>query len=289
MTSAAGQEDLDPLPLWECGIALSSALAIFGAWAWLTSSGLWDGAVTSASAGYILLSALSVVLQLASNVAAAAARRARAYGLQGSFCWAVGLMTAGASYNAFSVHHAWEVTGLISTDADALFALLIIVLSVVLAGFEPALYWIDEALKGEASSRRAAFVSSISTRTSQRINEIAKIEHEPAPVTSLDQARSRRSGFGAAGAAALFAATGAAVLAPIQPVAAASSEPASKAGDRIVRPADPIARARAEEAALALLVDGDASYRRIERETGLHRDTIKRLAATIERAEIAAA
>lgn len=289
MTSAAGQEDLEPLPLWECGIALSSALAIFGAWAWLTSSGLWDGAVTSASAGYILLAVLSLVVQFAANMAAAAARRARAYQLTHSFRWAVGLMTVGAGYNAFSLHHAWEVTGLISPDADALFAGLIFVLSVVLAGFEPALYWIDEALKGEAAHRRATFMSNLSTRAPERVEETPKIEHEPAAVASLDQVRGRRRGLGVAGAAALLAATGAAALAPAQPAAAASSEAAPKSGDRIVRPADAIARAKAEELALALLMDGDVSHRRIERETGLHRDTIKRLAATIERAETVAA
>lgn len=152
--------DQKPLPLEQCGLALSWTLAVFGGWAWLMSAGLWTGELTAKSPGFVLLAALSVVLQIASNYSAAAARRARALELTESFNWAVRLMIAGGAYNAFSLHHAWMATGLIpelfpltveSMAANA----PILFLSLVLAFFEPALYWIDEALKGEFAARAA--------------------------------------------------------------------------------------------------------------------------------------
>lgn len=158
--------DQKPLPLEQCGLALSWTLAVFGGWAWLLSAGLWTGELTAKSPGFVLLAALSVVLQIASNYSAAAARRARALGLTESFNWAVRLMIAGGAYNAFSLHHAWMATGLIpelfpltveSMAANA----PILFLSLTLAFFEPALYWIDEALKGEFAARAALGVLAL--------------------------------------------------------------------------------------------------------------------------------
>lgn len=149
---SAGHE-LKPLPLWQTGVALSGAIAIFGAWAWLEKAGVWSLTVTSKSAGFILFAALSVILQVASNFAAAAARRARSFGLRRSFQWAVGLMSMGGAYNAFSFHSALEVCGMLGPDADGMLQFVLILISVGVAGYEPALYWIDEALRAETDER----------------------------------------------------------------------------------------------------------------------------------------
>lgn len=158
MTTA--EHELDPLPLELCGWALSASLAAFGGWAWLLSAGVWTSEITAASAGYILLAGLSLVLQVCSNFAAAAARRARAMKLHKSYEWSVRMMMCGAFYNAFSVHHAWEATGLMSPmfplSIETAFANApLLLLAGVLAFFEPALYWVGEALRGEAKTRQA--------------------------------------------------------------------------------------------------------------------------------------
>jgi hypothetical protein len=290
MSASINEHDLKPLPLEACGLALSWSLALFGAWAWLLAGGALTGELTMASAGYILLAVLCVVVQIASNYAAAAARRARALKLPGSHAWAVRLMMAGGAFNAFNAHHAWETTGLVPPiwpmSPEAFMANLpVLALSIVLAMYEPALYWIDEALKGEASARKAL-------ADEDALNQARARDQGPRPaednVETLDAQR-RRSGrraLGGAAAAILMAAGGSAAL---PPPAHANAADTTRPVDRPVRPADPVARAKAEERALAMLMDGDWSHRAIERETGLHRDTIKRLAATIERAETIAA
>lgn len=200
----AGHE-LEPLPLWQTGVALSSAIAIFGTWAWLEKAGVWTHVVTSKSAGFILFAALSVILQASSNFAAAAARRARSFGLHRSFQWAVGLMTMGGAYNAFSFHNALDVCGMLGPDADAFLQVVLFVISIGIAGYEPALYWIDEALRAESDERHKAKIAAEDKRI-------------------LDEASAREAGLEAARAEGI--ATG--KVAPLRtPAHDASVDPAS--------------------------------------------------------------
>lgn len=158
MTSAVAlaEPELKRLPLQECAYALSIALACFAAWAWLASAGVWawvfdGGALTPQAAGFVLLAALSFIVQIAANVAAAAARQAQAAGLPREFERARVLMILGGAYNAVSLHHAFSLVGFLAGDM----ALLIWPLAGALAFYEPAQYWIDEALAHERDARKA--------------------------------------------------------------------------------------------------------------------------------------
>lgn len=160
MTSASlatPEPELQRLPLQECAYALSVALAAFAAWAWLSSAGVWAalgglrGALAPQAAGFILLAALSFIVQIAANVAAAAARQAQACKLPKEFERARTLMLLGGAYNAVSLHHAFSLVGFLSGDM----ALLIWPLAGALAFYEPAQYWIDEALAHERADRKA--------------------------------------------------------------------------------------------------------------------------------------
>lgn len=153
---ATSEPELQRLPLQECAYALSIALAAFAAWAWLASAGVWAamfgaGELAPQAAGFILLAALSFIVQIAANVAAAAARQAQACKLPKEFDRARALMFLGGAYNAFSLHHAFEMVGFLSGAA----ALLTIPMACALAFYEPAQYWIDEALAHERNDRKA--------------------------------------------------------------------------------------------------------------------------------------
>lgn len=288
MTTAAATAPLDlgqkPLPLEQCGLALSWCLAIFGAWAWLLSAGVWSGEVTARSAGFVLLAVLSVVLQIASNYSAAAARRARVLGLKGSYAWAVRLIVAGGLYNAFSVHHAWESTGLVPplfpmTPETLLAAAPVLLLSVVLCMFEPALYWIDEAIKGEEALRRA----QAEERTLERARET--VEPSGSNVFSLRRA----AAIGAVGAAASLMT--AAPVAPIPMQYPMVDLPADRAAETTrVAEAKPAAKPRGRwsaerrERAIDMLVSG-ATPAEVQAATGMHRTSVLRILASVQRAE----
>lgn len=291
MNIAISDHDLKPLPLELVGRVLSLCLAVFGAWAWLLSAGLWTGEVSAQSAGFVLLAVLSVVLQIASNYAAAAARRASAYQLAASYRWAIGLMLAGGAYNAFSLHHAWEATGLIGPllplTAESVIANgPIAALSIALAGFEPAIYWIDEALRAEASARQAQSESAAAERRAERLASQAARPEEFRPVfgrpTLVEIGR-------AAAGVALVAAGGAAGPGALAAPPVEQHEPRGRAGDPIARPVDPLERERIEEMALALLMKGDFSQRAVASKTGLSRHAIALLARRVQMAEILAA
>lgn len=160
MTSASitmPEPELQRLPLQECAYALSVALAMFAAWAWLSSAGVWAAmtglrdAMAPQAAGFILLAALSFIVQIAANVAAAAARQAQHAGLPKEFERARVLMILGGAYNAVSLHHAFALVGFMTGDM----AFLIWPLAGALAFYEPAQYWIDEALAGARAERKA--------------------------------------------------------------------------------------------------------------------------------------
>lgn len=291
MSIAISDHDLKPLPLELVGRVLSLCLAVFGAWAWLLSAGFWTGAVSAQSAGFVLLAVLSVVLQIASNYAAAAARRASAYQLAASYRWAIGLMLAGGAYNAFSLHHAWEATGLVGPllplTAESVVANgPIAVLSIALAGFEPAIYWIDEALRAEASARQAQAESAAAERRAERLaSQTARPEEMRAVFGRPTLVEIGRAAAGVA----LVAAGGAAVPGALAAPPVEQHEPRGRAGEPIARPVDPLEREKIEEEALALLMRGDFSQRAVAGKTGLSRHAVGLLARRVQIAETLAA
>jgi hypothetical protein len=162
---ALPEPELKRLPLQECAYALSIALACFAAWAWLASAGAWAALVawdgskfTPQAAGFILLAALSFIVQIAANVAAAAARQAQATNLPKEFERARTLMILGGAYNAVSLHNAFSLVGFLSGEPVLGFLppeLLVWPIAAALAFYEPAQYWIDEALAHERDARKA--------------------------------------------------------------------------------------------------------------------------------------
>jgi hypothetical protein len=209
---ALPEPELKRLPLQECAYALSIALACFAAWAWLASAGLWvwiagAGSLTPQAAGFVLLAALSFIVQIAANVAAAAARQAQSAKLPAEFERARVLMILGGAYNAVSLHHAFSLVGFLSGDM----ALLIWPLAGALAFYEPAQYWIDEALAHERDARKAradagqrAELEKIRERQDRM-----QARQQGDNVTAISEPRER----GLARKAALTAGAGATVLA----------------------------------------------------------------------------
>lgn len=211
MTSASlatPEPELQRLPLQECAYALSVALAAFAAWAWLASAGVWaafsgTGDLAPQAAGFILLAALSFIVQIAANVAAAAARQAQACKLPKEFERARVLMILGGAYNAVSLHHAFSLVGFLSGDM----ALLIWPLAGALAFYEPAQYWIDEALAHEREHRKAKRDAAEQAAADARAERMRRLDEEArqrreasqntggtSPVTNLDTHRRRRRG-----------------------------------------------------------------------------------------------
>lgn len=239
MTTIASEPELERLPLQECAYALSIALACFAAWAWFASAGVWAaiGAGSLAplvpqAAGFILLAVLSFIVQIAANVAAAAARQAQTYKLPNEFQRARVLMILGGAFNAVSLHHAFTLVGFLTGD----FAFLVWALAGALAFYEPAQYWIDEALAheraGRAAKRDAAERAANEARNNRldaedrRRRDVSAPSSQPSNVESLDAGRRRSRGGGravlAAGlAAASPLAANAADLAPAAIVQAA--------------------------------------------------------------------
>lgn len=248
MTTAVAtpEPELQRLPLQECAYALSVVLAAFAAWAWLSSAGVWAalsglrGALSAQTAGFVLLAALSFIVQIAANVAAAAARQAQAANLPKEFERARVLMLLGGAYNAFSLHHAFTMVGFLSGDA----ALLTIPLAAALAFYEPAQYWVDEALAHARAERKARADAVWEAKQEDRRRRLEaeaqarRAASEPAAetgnVTTLDATkRRRRSGVGTAIAATAAATT---------PMAANALEP--QARPAIVQSAERPAEAR---------------------------------------------
>jgi hypothetical protein len=225
MTTAVAtpEPELQRLPLQECAYALSIALAAFAAWAWLSSAGVWAalsglrGALAPQAAGFILLAALSFIVQIAANVAAAAARQAQATNLPKECERARVLMILGGAYNAVSRHHAFSLVGFLSGDM----ALLIWPLAGALAFYEPAQYWIDEALAHERADRKAkrdaAEQAAADARSERlrRLDDDARQRREASQnaggtevVTRLDEHRPRKRRGAQTAAAAVLAASG---------------------------------------------------------------------------------
>ena len=151
--------EAEPLPLERIGWALSGGLAVFSMWGWTEAAGIWSGEAVPSAPGLLLLGFIAVVMQFATNYAAAAARRSGTLKLTGSRAMSFSLLAAGAAYSAYSIHHAWEMTGLIAPFLGLslnwfVASFWILLLSIVLAVFEPGLYWLHESLTSEVAGRR---------------------------------------------------------------------------------------------------------------------------------------
>ncbi|MGH6950491.1 MAG: hypothetical protein ACREH4_06445 [Vitreimonas sp.] len=215
MTQAnVAHADLDPVPLEKCAYALSIVLALFAAYAWLARGGVWEWlggagdttALSQLTPLFILFAVLALVLQISSNVAAAAARQALAFDDKGDmrrdFGRAQLLMIAGGAYNTFSLHHAVAFTGVLGYEwwADP----VAWGLGAILAFYEPGQYWIDASLKVKLAERRA--LADAQRRAEQEERDNRWRDHDlsrralegPAtqrPVTSQSHtAQPRRSG-----------------------------------------------------------------------------------------------
>lgn len=230
MTTATAlpEPELQRLPLQECAYALSIALAAFAAWAWLSSAGVWaafsgSGDLAPQAAGFILLAALSFIVQIAANVAAAAARQAQACKLPKEFDRARALMFLGGAFNAVSLHHAFELVGFLTGDM----AFLIWALAGALAFYEPAQYWIDEALAHERELRKARAEAAYEAKQAERLSRLEAADRArraaseaPAETSNVTPIRKRR------GAAATAIAATASALTPMA-ANAADAQPAA--------------------------------------------------------------
>lgn len=201
-TITAPEPELQRLPLQECAYALSVALAAFAAWAWLSSAGVWAAlyglrdALSEQTPGFVLLAALSFIVQIAANVAAAAARQAQAANLPKEFERARMLMILGGAYNAVSLHHAFTLVGFLSGDM----ALLIWPLAGALAFYEPAQYWIDEALAGARAERKAKIEAHDRAERDAiraRQDKLDARRHEQGNVTHIGRRTAAVAGAGA--------------------------------------------------------------------------------------------
>jgi hypothetical protein len=254
---------LPDLPLERIGLALSWTLAIFGAWGWLFAAGVWTGDVTARSAGFVLLAVLAIVVQIASNYAAAAARRARTWELWGSHRWAVALMVCGGLFNAYSLHHAWEVTGAVPpmtqlTLAAAIAAAPVLLISLGVSMFEPAIYWINEALAAEGAARRQPAPSSAEVFAFPR----------PAPA--------RRTGLGRS-----FAAGALATLAAAGPGVAVAQAPAPMAAHAESAPKPRQGNSQAQKVALLMHDQPNMSIREMAARLGMPVSTVGKLAKSV--------
>jgi len=188
-TDDDARAQLERLPLRECALALSIVLGGFAAWAWLHRGGVWawlgDGFnpvhLDDKAPGLIVLAILSFVVQIAANVAAAAARHADHLGLPDDIRRAQTLMVIGGLYNAFSLHSAIELLGVL----DATYAFVAWVLSLGLAFYEPVQWWVDSSLKvavAEATARA-------DQRRAKRFDDTFQRPGQPSP-----QSQSRERG-----------------------------------------------------------------------------------------------
>lgn len=161
MTQSADHERPPP-PLLPCGIALSVILGIFAVIGWLLSGRIITpdgfGEITPQSAVPALYAGLAVVMQITAAISAVAARWARGFNLDGSERWAIRVVGAGGLWNAYSLHNAFEMA--LPEDAGWFAQAVAWAVSVAVAFVEIAIYWIDDALKGEVKSRQAAAEAS---------------------------------------------------------------------------------------------------------------------------------
>jgi len=164
MTSTAtADHDLEPLPLRGIGWAISLSVFAFGAWGYLTRAGIFGAAdavqfLQSTGAGFLLLAALGGVMQYVAATGARAIRRAKSFKLDASRKLSIGLVVAGGAFTAYTLHNAFDMTGMLSGSWPL--ALVAWLVSIGVAFCEIATWWVDESLRSEAETRRAADIEA---------------------------------------------------------------------------------------------------------------------------------
>jgi hypothetical protein len=171
--SDTADHDRPDLPLGICGWAISGACCLFAVWGWTDRAGLLSSSdvlhtLRNGGAGFAFYAALSVIMQATGNVAAQAVRRAGKFSLHKSRPWAIGVVGAGLVCTAYSIHNAFERSGLVSADAALGPQAVAVAVSIAIAFSEVTVWWLDEALKAEAAARRARDIRDIQEQGSGR-------------------------------------------------------------------------------------------------------------------------
>lgn len=142
---ASKAHEREPLPLGLAGWFLSAGVFGFGAWGYL-SNGF--------SAGPAFLIALAVIMQVVGALGVRSIKRSKELDLEGSRRASIGLACAGGAFNAYTLHHAFEQTGMFVGSFET--AALAWLVSFGVAFCDLASWWIDESLRSEAHERKSA-------------------------------------------------------------------------------------------------------------------------------------
>lgn len=148
MTDATADHERDPLPLGLIGWGVTLTMFGFGCWGYLTRAGAFSDDMSAQSAGWIVLAALSGIMQAAAAIGAKALRRSKNFNLSASKVLSGVLVLCGAVVTGCAVHNALEITGM-----DPLSSALI---AIGVPVCEFSLWWVDESLASETAARRSA-------------------------------------------------------------------------------------------------------------------------------------
>lgn len=165
--TATADHDREPLPLQQIGWAITGAVFVFGAWGYVTAADVfeatnWRDFLKSSGAGYLLMVALGGIMQWVGATGARSIRRSKSFELEMSRRLSIGLVVAGGSFTAYTVHNAFEQTGML--DGKVAVAALAWLVSIAIAFCELSLWWIDESHRSEAKARRDAETAAEITR-----------------------------------------------------------------------------------------------------------------------------
>lgn len=169
-------------------LALSTGLAAFGAWAWLTHFGLLPQSF-AVPAGGLLMAALCLTAQFLANAHAANGRYFSTRGARRLVRLCIAKVVFFAAVSAFGVHHGYEIVKAVapSLGVSPLPDLIALPLLMCLALFEPLNFLVVEA------------------RREWETRQPANAEETVAPATGTRGA-ARRKGLSLVAGAAAFAA-----------------------------------------------------------------------------------
>lgn len=159
MTDTADHER-PALPLGAVGWTTSAAVFVFSAWGYLTRAEAFAPDLSagdflrSTGAGFVLLAALGGIAQFGAAIGAQAIRRAKTFRLTSSFWLSVAMVVGGGLFTAYSVHNAFDATGMLAPGGAV--AALAWFVSIGVVVFELGAQWVDESLRSEAHARRNA-------------------------------------------------------------------------------------------------------------------------------------
>jgi hypothetical protein len=253
-------------------VALSVAIASFGAWGWLTQYGLLP-AKFAVVAGGALMAGVCLVAQGVCNNMAVEARRARAVGLKYS-SRAAGLVALGfGAVSAMGLHHGWRIAVAVAPAMGVAPPpdWLTTSLFVFVACGEPISFWIVEAVKSGGNQMGRPLAPNQSAPASQPAGVKSAKAWSPRVVSDQGSARTKASAVGVVAAAAL--ALGGVGEARARPSPQGLGEAAVSAA---VQPSDHDGRARA-------LAASGWSERVIAVELGLSRHAVRRALGRVAR------